>query len=92
MSLRSGAKPGILAPPANTGSISFAPPFVQVTAMSASGILAVGTADGRVWLGTGGDKLMGITGTNKKTRSRKWEGLRQSDAAEFKVADGCVVL
>jgi hypothetical protein len=60
------------------------------TAVSAAGILAAGTADGRVWVGTGGGK--GVPGADpKKKRARKWQGLAPDSAIELSVADGPIV-
>lgn len=80
------------APPPSEGlatGLSFSPPFVLCTSMSPSGLLAVGTADGRLWIGTGGEKTAN-RGTKKK-RSRKWEGLRPEGAIEERIAEGPVV-
>ncbi|KAI0763695.1 hypothetical protein BC629DRAFT_1443150 [Irpex lacteus] len=44
--------------------------------------------DGRVWLGAGADKA---SPAEKKKRSRKWEGLRESSGIFTQVADGPVV-
>jgi hypothetical protein len=51
--------------------------------MSSNGVLAVGTADGRVWVGLGGEK--------GKNKSRKWNGLAPDSALEIHVIDGPVV-
>ena len=76
------------APPPESG-ISLSPPFVMSIAMSSSGTIATGTADGRIWIGTGGDKRLGAGA--KKKRSRKWEGLREEEGLSVKVAEGPVV-
>jgi hypothetical protein len=62
---------------------------VLCTAVSSAGLVAAGTADGRVWLGTGGEK--GGSRVSKKKKSRKWEGLRAEEAVEERVAEGPVV-
>jgi len=57
-------------------------------ALSVSGLAAVGTADGRVWIGTGGEK---VASGSKKRRSRKWEGLKEDEGIWLSVAEGPVV-
>jgi hypothetical protein len=72
--------------------VSLSPPFVLSTAVSTAGVVAAGTADGRVWIGAGGEKRPASSGSGgKKKRSRKWEGLRQDDSLSVKVAEGPVV-
>jgi hypothetical protein len=63
------------------------------TSVSATGIVAAGTADGRIWIGTGGEKKPVTAGGSggKKRRSRKWEGLKETDGLLVKVAEGPVV-
>ena len=65
--------------------VSLSPPFVHSIAFSEHGVLAASTADGRVWVGRGGDKSI----ASKK--SRKWEGLREGDGNWVSVAEGPVV-
>lgn len=79
----------IAAAPPTTG-ISMSPPFVLSIAASSTGLIAATTADGRVWLGTGADKASPAA-SEKKKRSRKWEGLRESSGIFTQVADGPVV-
>jgi hypothetical protein len=71
------------------GGISFSPPFVLCTAMSSTGIIAVGTADGRIWIGLGGEKA--TTATSGKKRARKWGGLTNDAALDVVIADGPIV-
>jgi hypothetical protein len=72
------------------GHVTFSPPFVLCTAVSSSGLLAVGTADGRVWVGAGGTK--GVPSTEpKKKRTRRWQGLSPNAATELTVANGPIV-
>ncbi|OCH93408.1 WD40 repeat-like protein [Obba rivulosa] len=73
------------APPES--GIALSPPFIQCSAMSPSGVYAAGTADGRIWLGGGGEK----TPANRKKRSRKWEGLRTEEGLWIQAANGPVV-
>ncbi|KAI0647319.1 WD40-repeat-containing domain protein [Trametes meyenii] len=79
----------VTAPPPTAG-VSLSPPFVLSLAISTTGLLAASTADGRVWLGGGGEKRSIPQGAKKK-RSRKWEGLREEEGLWMQVADGPVV-
>ncbi|KAK0191111.1 WD40-repeat-containing domain protein [Armillaria mellea] len=72
--------------PPTSGSMSFSPPFILCTALSATGVIAAGTADGHIWLGRGG---MRVPSKGKKTR--KWNGLDAERASMHKLADGPVV-
>lgn len=76
------------APPPESG-ISLSPPFIMSTAISSSGVIAAGTADGRIWIGTGGEKRLGVGA--KKKRTRKWDGLREDEGLSVKVAEGPIV-
>jgi len=49
--------------------------------------VAASIADGRVWVGRGGDKSI----TSKKKRHRKWEGLKEDEGSWVRVAEGPVV-
>ena len=64
--------------------MSLAPPFIMSMAMTATGVLAAGTADGRRWLGFGGEK-------GSKKKAEKWEGLDENKALRIKVAEGPIV-
>jgi hypothetical protein len=68
--------------------MSLSPPFVMSMAMSISGVLAAGTADGRLWLGFKGDRA---SHSGKKKKSKKWEGLDEDESLLIKVAEGPVV-
>ena len=72
-------------PPSN--GVSLSPPFVHSVAFSQHGAIIASTADGRVWVGRGGDKSI----ASKKKRSRKWEGLREDAGNWVSVAEGPVV-
>ncbi|KIK44880.1 hypothetical protein CY34DRAFT_22799 [Suillus luteus UH-Slu-Lm8-n1] len=75
-----------------SSGVSMSPPFILSSAMSPSGILAVGTADGRVWVGAGGEKISGVSsGTSVKKKRRKWEGLKQDEAFTADVGHGPIV-
>lgn len=53
------------------------PPFILSLSVSSTAIVAAGTADGRVYVGTGGERpTESVTG--RQGRQRKWDGL-QSD-------------
>lgn len=78
-----------VAAPAQSSGVSLSPPFVLSSTISSTALLAVGTADGRLWLGGGGEKLSGAGA--KKKRSRKWEGLKIEGAHEMKIAEGPIV-
>ncbi|KAG1739398.1 WD40-repeat-containing domain protein [Suillus paluster] len=72
-----------------SSGVSMSPPFILSSAISPSGILAAGTADGRVWIGTGGEKISGATsGTSVKKKRRKWEGLKQDETFTADVGNG----
>ncbi|KAJ7063495.1 hypothetical protein C8F01DRAFT_1055844 [Mycena amicta] len=80
----------ITAPPVTEG-ISLSPPFIMSAAMSPTGAMAAGTADGQLWIGYGGDKGELAPKSSKKKRSRKWEGFGMDDEILEKVAEGPVV-
>ncbi|KAI0273585.1 WD40-repeat-containing domain protein [Gloeopeniophorella convolvens] len=71
--------------PPPTSEVSLSPPFVLCLAVSITGAVAAGTADGQLWVGLGGDKRVSIK------KSRKWEGLREEMGLSCKVADGPIV-
>ncbi|KAM5532069.1 hypothetical protein V8D89_012224 [Ganoderma adspersum] len=73
--------------PSEGATVSLSPPFVHSLSMSPTGLIVVSTADGRVWLGGGGEKRS----DSKKKRSRKWEGLREDEGIWLQVADGPIV-
>ncbi|TDL24850.1 WD40 repeat-like protein [Rickenella mellea] len=72
--------------PTTTSGVSLSPPFVLCTDISSTGLLAVGTADGRILLGAGGTK-----GAKPKKKTRKWGGLDANGIREHTVAEGPVV-
>ena len=69
-----------------SSGVSLSPPFVHSVAFSEHGAVIASTADGRVWVGRGGDKSI----ASKKKR-RKWEGLREDAGSWVSVAEGPVV-
>lgn len=64
--------------------ISLSPPFVQSSAVSSTGIIAIGLADGRLYVGFGGDRQLA-------KRGKKWNGLDPSAEWIEKVAEGPIV-
>jgi len=58
--------------------------------MSTSGAVAAGTADGRLYLGFGGEKASTATKKDKK-KSKKWEGLDADHCILIKAAEGPIV-
>jgi len=71
-------------PPQSSG-VSLSPPFVHCLSVSSTGTIAVGTADGHLWIGLGGDKGLSVK------KARKWGGLREDMSLSKKIADGPVV-
>ncbi|KAF7363588.1 WD repeat-containing protein 53 [Mycena sanguinolenta] len=70
------------------GGTALSPPFIMSAAMTSTGVMAAGTADGRLWLGFGGEK----GGPKKsKKRTRKWEGLNSEEEHMEKIAEGPIV-
>jgi hypothetical protein len=62
--------------------------------MSPSGVIAAGTADGRIWLGFGGEKeeQNGSAPKNRRKKRRYWEGLKaEKESSIFSIADGPVI-
>ncbi|KAF8334259.1 uncharacterized protein EI90DRAFT_3051598 [Cantharellus anzutake] len=82
-------------PPRETNDphVSMSPPFILSMAISSSGVLAVGTADGRLWLGFGGEIPKDSSSINAKTKRRRhWEGLKRKGASlTLSIASGPVV-
>ena len=65
------------------------PPFIVSLSISPTGIIAAGTADGRVYLGTSGEKSSKATAGQK--RRRKWEGLKSDGQIVIEIAQGPVI-
>ncbi|KAG7092672.1 hypothetical protein E1B28_009007 [Marasmius oreades] len=71
--------------------MTLSPPFITCTAISPAGVLAAGLADGRLWLGFGGEKTSTPKSAGKR-RARKWNGLsEESELGPQKIADGPIV-
>ncbi len=59
-------------------------------AVSSTGVVAAGTADGRLLIGFGGEK--GSTADAKtKKKAKRWNGLDQDESLIIKVAEGPIV-
>ncbi|KAF9227856.1 WD40 repeat-like protein [Gyrodon lividus] len=76
------------ATPPSSG-VFMSPPFILSLSISSSGVIAAGTADGRVYIGTGGEKSEGASGRRK--RRRKWDGLRGEGKTVAEAAEGPIV-
>ncbi|KAL4077334.1 WD40-repeat-containing domain protein [Scleroderma yunnanense] len=72
-----------------SSGMSMSPPFVVSLSISSTGIIAAGTADGRVYVGTSGEKSH-EAGAGRQKRRRKWEGLRSEGRIIVEVAQGPV--
>ncbi|KAH9484368.1 hypothetical protein JR316_0003849 [Psilocybe cubensis] len=73
------------------GEISLSPPFVMSMAMSDTGVLAAGIADGRLWIGFGGEKVVLPGSKSSKKKVKMWEGLDEDQILLIKVAEGPIV-
>lgn len=67
--------------------MALAPPFVVSTALSSTGLFAAGTADGRLWIGCGGQKRPSSKASKKK-KTKKWGGLNKEEEVVIKIAEG----
>jgi len=83
----------IAGPPEPSAQVSLSPPFVLSLSVAQTGLVACGLADGRIWLGSGGEKASSRGGSsNSRTKKRcKWDGLRVDDGNYLKIAEGPVV-
>ncbi|KAF9447263.1 WD40 repeat-like protein [Macrolepiota fuliginosa MF-IS2] len=68
--------------------VSMSPPFIMSLAVAPNGIVAAGTADGKLWLGFGGEKTPSASKNKKKT---KWGGLELDLASIISVAEAPIV-
>lgn len=73
-----------------TDGMSLSPPFIMSAAIAITGVMAAGTADGRLWLGFGGEKGSPTKSTKKK-RTRKWDGFNPEEEHLEKIAEGPIV-
>ncbi|KAI6099904.1 WD40-repeat-containing domain protein [Pisolithus croceorrhizus] len=74
---------------APSSGLAMSPPFILSLGISPSGVLAAGTADGRIYVGTSGE-ISGDAGGARRNRRRKWEGLRSDGRILVEVAQGPV--
>ena len=68
------------------GGMGLSPPFVMSLAVSSTGVVTAGTADGRLLIGFGAECRLAM-----KKRSKKWEGLEGDETLLIKIAEGPVV-
>ncbi|XP_006457872.1 hypothetical protein AGABI2DRAFT_190271 [Agaricus bisporus var. bisporus H97] len=73
---------------AQEGQIAMSPPFIMSLSIASNGIVAAGTADGKLWLGFGGEKIPSTSKTKKKS---KWGGLDLEQASVVSVAEAPIV-
>ena len=66
--------------------MSLSPPFIMSMAMSATGILTAGAADGRLWINFAGE-----TSKEGKKNRKIWNGLDESKEHVIKIAEGPIV-
>jgi hypothetical protein len=66
--------------------MGLSPPFVMSLAVSSTGAVAAGTADGRLLIGFGAEAALAM-----KKRPKKWEGLDGVGTLLTKIAEGPVV-
>lgn len=66
------------------------PPFILSLSISPTGIIAAGTADGRLYIGTGGEKSSEASGS-RQGRQRRWKGLKVDGRIIEKVVEGPIV-
>ncbi|KIY63057.1 WD40 repeat-like protein [Cylindrobasidium torrendii FP15055 ss-10] len=64
--------------------LMFTPPFIHCVAVSSTGLLAAGTADGRLLIGRGGVKHL-------RKKMRKWNGLDANELESITAATGPIV-
>ncbi|KAI6036531.1 WD40-repeat-containing domain protein [Pisolithus microcarpus] len=76
-----------LRPMDSSSGLAMSPPFILSLDISSTGVLAAGTADGRIYVGTSGERLGGAGGA-RQNRRRKWEGLRSDGRILVEVAQG----
>lgn len=72
---------------APSSGLAMSPPFILSLDISPTGVLAAGTADGRIYVGTSGEAG---AGGGRQNRRRKWEGLRSDGRILEEVAQGPV--
>lgn len=78
-----------LRPMDSSSGLALSPSFILSLDISSTGVLAAGTADGRIYVGTSGERSSGAGGA-RQNRRRKWEGLRSDGRILVEVARGPV--
>ncbi|KAN0077233.1 WD40-repeat-containing domain protein [Tylopilus felleus] len=78
----------LMVAPSSSG-VSLAPPFILSLSISPTSIIAAGTADGRLYIGTSGEKSSEAPGDRR--RQRKWKGLKRDGRIITNVANGPIV-
>ncbi|KAF8507903.1 WD40-repeat-containing domain protein [Hysterangium stoloniferum] len=78
-----------------SAQVSLSPPFIQSLDISSNGLVACGLADGRIWLGSGGERIPipsseRSTSASKKKR-RKWDGLNPDAGNYTQIAEGPII-
>jgi len=78
----------IPATPGLAPGISSVPPFITAMTISTLGVMAAGTADGRIWVGGGGSKSSTPPDKGRSNKkARKWNGLDEKEGSMTKVAE-----
>ena len=72
------------------GGMALSPPFIMSLAVSSTGVIAAGTADGRLLIGFGGEKGS-TTDAKTKKKAKRWNGFDQDESLLIKVAEGPIV-
>ncbi|KAF8559633.1 WD40 repeat-like protein [Imleria badia] len=72
-----------------SSGVSLSPPFIISLSISPTGIIAAGTADGRLYIGTSGEKSS--EAGDRQRRQRKWNGLKMDGRIVADVAEGPIV-
>ncbi|KAF8635511.1 hypothetical protein AX17_003901 [Amanita inopinata Kibby_2008] len=79
-----------IAPSAPEGGMSLSPPFIASMAVSSTGVLSAGTADGRLWISFAGESPKDKSAKSKKS-AKHWKGLERDKEHLIKIAEGPVV-
>ncbi|KAK2466708.1 hypothetical protein APHAL10511_000966 [Amanita phalloides] len=79
-----------MAPYAPVGGMSLSPPFITSMALSSTGILAAGTADGRLLINFAGE-ISKVDNAKSKKTMKHWNGLDESQEHVVNIAEGPIV-
>ncbi len=81
----------LAATPGLAPGISSVPPFITAMSISSLGVVAAGTADGRIWVGGGGSKSSTTSDKGRSNKkARKWNGLDEKEGSMTKVAENLI--